>query len=96
MIDRVEKAILMIQKPYAVAREIRENTLIVSQAKEIRLEKSLPMLNDIGKWIFEEIKITSPKSQIGKAMAYAYARWDALSAYLYDGTLQIDNYYMYA
>lgn len=24
-------------------------------------------------------------------MAYAYARWDALSAYLYDGNLQIDN-----
>src|SRR5690606_4140123 len=31
------------------------------------------------------------KSQIGKAMAYAYARWDALSAYLHDGNLQIDN-----
>ncbi|MBK1442824.1 transposase, partial [Parapedobacter sp. ISTM3] len=25
------------------------------------------------------------------AMAYAYARWDGLSAYLYDGNLQIDN-----
>src|SRR5690606_3475920 len=36
-------------------------------------------------------KNTLPKSQIGKAMAYAYARWDALSAYLYDGNLQIDN-----
>lgn len=24
-------------------------------------------------------------------MTYAYARWDALSAYLYDGNLLIDN-----
>ncbi len=24
-------------------------------------------------------------------MAYAYARWDALSAYMHDGNLQIDN-----
>src|SRR5690606_32190433 len=40
---------------------------------------------------FKEIKNTLPKSQIGKAMAYAYARWDALSAYLYDGNLQIDT-----
>jgi transposase len=24
-------------------------------------------------------------------MAYTYARWDALSTYLYDGSLQIDN-----
>jgi transposase len=45
----------------------------------------------MGKWIFEEIKNTLPKSQFGKAMAYAYATWDALSAYLYDGNLQIDN-----
>ena len=59
--------------------------------KELRLEKSLPVINDLGKWIFKEIKNTLPKSQIGKAMAYAYARWDALSAYLYDGNLQIDN-----
>jgi len=31
------------------------------------------------------------KLSIGKAMNYAYIRWDALSAYLYDGNLQIDN-----
>jgi len=37
------------------------------------------------------MKNTLPKSQIGKAIAYAYARWDALSAYLYDGNLLIDN-----
>ncbi|MDQ1151873.1 hypothetical protein QE382_003857 [Sphingobacterium zeae] len=49
------------------------------------------VLAELGKWIFEEIKSTLPKSQIGKAMAYAYARWDALSAYLYDGNLHIDN-----
>lgn len=46
---------------------------------------------DMGKWIFREIKNTLPKSQIGKAMAYAYARWDMLSEYLRDGNLQIDN-----
>ena len=32
-----------------------------------------------------------PKSQIGKAMQYSYNRWDALSAYLHDGNLLIDN-----
>jgi transposase len=55
------------------------------------LDESLPVINELGKWIFEVIKSTLPKSQIGKAMAYAYARWDALSAYLYDGNLLIDN-----
>ena len=88
---RAEKALLMIQQLYAVEREAREVGLSAEQIKKLRLEKSLPVINELGKWIFEEIKGTLPKSQIGKAMSYAYARWDALSAYLNDGNLQIDN-----
>ncbi len=88
---RSEKALLMIQKLYALERRVRENGLNADKTKNLRLEEILPIINELGKWIFEEIKVTLPKSQIGKAMAYAYARWDALSAYLYDGALQIDN-----
>ncbi|TMZ70025.1 IS66 family transposase [Klebsiella pneumoniae] len=88
---RAEKALLMIQKLYAVERQVREEKITPEQVKELRLDKALPVINELGKWIFKEIKHTLPKSQIGKAMAYAYARWDALSAYLYDGNLQIDN-----
>jgi hypothetical protein len=81
----------MIQELYKVERRVKEEQLSADRIKELRLEESLPVINEMGKWIFEEIKNTLPKSQIGKAMAYAYARWDALSAYLYDGNLQIDN-----
>ncbi|MBK1442776.1 IS66 family transposase, partial [Parapedobacter sp. ISTM3] len=88
---RAEKALLMIQRLYAVERQAREEKLAADQIKELRLTESLPVINELGKWIFEEIKSTLPKSRIGKAMAYAYARWDGLSAYLYDGNLQIDN-----
>src|SRR5690606_13136874 len=88
---RAEKALLLIQRLYAVERQAREEKLAADQIKELRLTGSLPVINEMGKWIFKEIKSTLPKSQIGKAMAYAYARWDALSAYLYDGNLQIDN-----
>jgi transposase len=89
--QRAEKVLLMIQKLYAIESRIKEGELEAKQIKEIRLAESLPIINEMGKWIFEEIKNTLPKSQIGKAMAYAYARWDALSAYLYDGNLHIDN-----
>ncbi|SFT11728.1 IS66 family transposase [Sphingobacterium wenxiniae] len=88
---RAEKALLMIQKLYAIERQLKGHGLDATQTKELRLTESLPVINALGKWIFEEIKNTLPKSQIGKAMAYAYARWDALSAYLYDGNLLIDN-----
>ncbi|NGF58342.1 IS66 family transposase [Parapusillimonas sp. SGNA-6] len=88
---RAEKALLMVQELYKIERRAKEEQLSADRIKELRLKESLPVINQMGKWIFEEIKNTLPKSQIGKAMAYAYARWDALSAYLYDGNLQIDN-----
>ena len=88
---RAEKALLLIQQLYAVERQAKQEERSADMIKELRLEKSLSVINEMGKWIFQEIKNTLPKSQIGKAMAYAYARWDALSAYLYDGNLQIDN-----
>lgn len=89
--SRAEKALLMIQELYAVERQAGEENLTPEQVKKLRLDKALPVINKLGIWIFKEIKNTLPKSQIGKAMAYAYARWDALSAYLYDGNLLIDN-----
>ena len=88
---RAEKALGMIQQLYAVERKAKEEKLSTAKIKELRLKESLPIINQIGAWIFEQIKLTLPKSQIGKAMSYAYARWDALSAYLYDGSLVIDN-----
>ncbi len=88
---RAEKALLMIQRLYAVEGRAREEKLAADQIRELRFTESLPVINELGKWISREIKSTLPKSQIGRAMAYAYARWDALSAYLYDGNLQIDN-----
>src|SRR5690606_19170010 len=82
---------MMIQKLYKIERRAKEDGLSADRTKELRLEEALPVINEMGKWIFQEIKNTLPKSQIGKAMAYAYARWDALSAYLNDGNLQIGN-----
>lgn len=89
--SKAEIALIWIQKLYAVETKARDGQLDALEIKELRLKESLEIINELGKWIFNEIKNTLPKSQIGKAMAYTYARWDALSAYLYDGSLQIDN-----
>lgn len=71
--------------------QARENKLNSEERKALRLEQSLPIINDFGKWIAQEVKSTLPKSSIGKAMRYSIQRWDSLSAYLYDGMLEIDN-----
>ena len=84
-------ALLFIQKLYAVETQVRENKLSSEERKELRLEQSLPIINDFGKWMAQEVKSTLPKSSIGKAMRYSIERWDNLSAFLYDGLLEIDN-----
>ncbi|SEM45587.1 Transposase [bacterium A37T11] len=88
---KAQHALTLIQQLYAVERKAKEEQLDALRIKELRLKESLPVLNELGKWIFTEVKNTLPKSQIGKAMQYSMARWDALSAYLYDGNLRIDN-----
>jgi len=88
---RASKALELIQQLYAVERKAKEHELSSEQIKALRLDKSLPVINELGKWIFHEVKNTLPKSQIGKAMRYAMERWDKLSAYLQDGSLLIDN-----
>lgn len=88
---RASKALGLIQQLYAVERQAKENELSPEQIKALRLNESLPVINELGKWIFNEEKKTLPKSQIGKAMRYAMERWDKLSAYLQDGSLLIDN-----
>lgn len=88
---RAGQALTYIQQLYAIEQKARDGHLAPSQRKQLRLEESLPIINELGKWIHTQIKTVLPKSQIGKALAYSAKRWDALSAYLYDGCLEIDN-----
>jgi len=89
--QRAETALGYIQKLYGVERKARDKGLSPGGRKELRLEQSLPIINELGGWIKGQLAQVLPKSQIGKAMAYAANRWDALSGYLYDGVLEIDN-----
>src|SRR5665647_1857629 len=55
------------------------------------LDRSLPLMNELGKTIAQMYKTTFPKSPIGIALTYAVNRWDNLLNYLSDGSLEIDN-----
>ena len=61
-------ALTIIQQLYAVEAQAREGKFTTQERKELRLEKALPVINALGKWISQTVKETLPKSQIGKAM----------------------------
>lgn len=57
----------------------------------IRQTQSLPILNQIKAWLDELQNQVTPKSPLGKAVSYAFEQWYAVSRYVDDGRLAIDN-----
>lgn len=88
---RAEFAMTEIQKLYQIERRARQLGLSAEQRHELRLNESLPILNELGKWMAAQVRTTLPKSPFGKALIYSVSRWDNLMNYLRDGHLEIDN-----
>jgi transposase len=79
----------LIQRLYAVEKTARP--LTASQRAALRQQKAAPILAEIRRtlqaWSIEAL----PKSPVGLAVAYALGQWTALTRYVEDGRLQIDN-----
>jgi transposase len=88
---RASHAMEQIQMLYAIERELRENNCSFDQRKAVRQERSVPVLEALGKWMKEQYMEVPPKSSIAKALAYSIERWNRLSLYCNDGMLNIDN-----
>lgn len=89
--EKAGQIMALIQQLYVVEREAKEKELTPAERKELRLEKSLPIINELGKLIVHYNKTALPRSPMGIALAYSIQRWDTLLNYLYDGSLEIDN-----
>jgi len=89
--QRASYALEQIGHLYTIERTCREQSLSDAEIKEVRLEKSVPILYSLGKWMKQQYVQVTPKSSIGKALAYSIERWQRLSVYTQDGRLNIDN-----
>ncbi|WP_430937384.1 IS66 family transposase [Saccharicrinis sp. 156] len=89
--ERASTVLKLIQLLYAIEALARESGLSPAERHELRLEKSLPIINEIGQYIQEERNKVTPKSPIGKAFEYCANRWISLQNYLTDGILEIDS-----
>ena len=49
--DKAGHAMALFQQLYAIERKAREENLSHKQRHELRLEKALPICNELGKWI---------------------------------------------
>jgi transposase len=86
---RATYALEEIQKLYAIERKTAD--LSAEDRHAVRLEESLPIINDLGKWMHRERNMVLPKSLIGKAIEYCTKLWASLMTYLENGNFHIDN-----
>jgi hypothetical protein len=76
---------------YGVERKAREQKLDAAARQELRQQQARPVLGHIRAYLEALGPQLLPKSPLGTATGYALKQWDALSRYLEDGRLHIDN-----
>jgi transposase len=89
--ERAQHVMKLIQLLYAIEALAREGKMSYQQRHALRLEKSLPIINEIGQYIEQERNKVTPQSPIGTAFDYCANRWISLQNYLKDGMLEIDS-----
>lgn len=71
--------------------EKRARALTPEERRVLRDQEARPILDTIKAWLEVEQPKVLPKNPIHEAMGYALAQWTALTRYLDDGILEIDN-----
>jgi len=82
-------ALSYIGRLYKIERQIKN--LEPLQKRALRKREAKPILKDYKKWLLTQQARVLPKSPLGKAINYTLNNWVALSRYLGNGILDIDN-----
>jgi transposase len=96
---RAHLVLAHIRQLYAVEAEARQQIAVQELSgaaadalrRQLRQEKALPELTALRQWLEAERPKVLPKSLMGQAIAYALRHWQALTRYVDDGFLDIDN-----
>ena len=86
-----EKAIEFIGKLYRIEKEARQLELTADGIRELRQQKSRPVLDKFKDWLEAKLPLTPPKGLLGTAIRYTLNNWKRLVRYLEDGRLRPDN-----
>lgn len=84
-----EHALLRIAKLYAVEAPIRGRP--ADERVSVRQAHSRALVDELHAWLQDALTQVSAKSALAKAIGYAVTRWTALTRYLDDGRIEMDN-----
>ena len=87
--QRMGKALHLIARLYSI--EDRGKGLTGAERLQLRQRLSAPVMAKLHKYLLEIRDEVLPQSPAARAVRYALNQWDALSRFLEDGDLEIDN-----
>ena len=76
---------------YAVEKEATRRKLDAAGRYQLRQEKSVPLLGDFRRWLDQHHGKGLPKEPLTKALNYLHNHWAALTRFVENGRIPIDN-----
>jgi transposase len=83
------EALVRIGALYAVEEEIRGKP--PDERRTVRQSRSKPLVDSLREWFETTLSKLSRKSDTTAAVRYALSRWEALTRFVDDGHIEIDN-----
>jgi transposase len=83
------EAIARIGALYGIEEQIRGKP--IDLRRSTRQARAKPLLASLRSWMEASLRTLSTKSETAGAIRYALSRWSALTRYIDDGLLEIDN-----
>jgi transposase len=88
---RMGAVLAYIAHLYKVEQRARRSGIVGQDLRLLREHASQPVLEKLHEYLEKIRETVLPKSEAGQAVAYALKNWTALTRYLEDGDLSIDN-----
>ena len=83
------EALARIGALYRIEEEVRGKP--AELRREVRQTRVRPLLDELHKWMEKVLRSLSTKSETAGAIRYALSHWRALTRYIDEGLLEIDN-----
>ena len=86
-----EFALSQIQLLYRLERKADQENISYQERAVMREQYARPIIESLEAWMEKTYPTVLPKSDMGKAIGYAYGLWSRMKNYLNDGRVKIDN-----
>ena len=83
------EALMRIATLYAIEADIRGRS--ADARKQVRQQRSKPLVEALHLWLQAKLAAVSGKSTIAEAIRYALSRWEGLTRFLDDGRIEINS-----